>query len=227
MLITEQIILYNNDSEKKSLSFPSWKHFLLSFRKPWSQNQKHLVSLRLLWRRDAFPGLDLVAHVEPYEARLVQLLPQIHLHVQVVVGVKAHRLIASVVIMVRVALVVRGHEAVRADLQKVKKKRTINDQYDVLWTPDAESKLSCCDLTHSAYFHSLELRNRFSQRKHAITQRGSWHSKEQAHLWHTDLERQHELPPTAFGASAAERGKRTWSQVCSAASSIVAPVDGR
>lgn len=58
-----------------------------------------------------------LVHVESYEARLVQLLPQIHFHAQVVVGVEAHRVVGVVVVVVRVVLIVWGHEAVRAHLQ--------------------------------------------------------------------------------------------------------------
>lgn len=56
-------------------------------------------------------------HVQPDEARLVQLLPQTHFHPQVVVDVEAHLMVAGVVVVVRVVLIVRGHEAVRVHLQ--------------------------------------------------------------------------------------------------------------
>lgn len=59
----------------------------------------------------------LVAHVEPYQACFVQLLPQIHLHPKVVVGVEGHWPVGGVKVVVRVVLVVGGHEAVRAHLQ--------------------------------------------------------------------------------------------------------------
>lgn len=58
-----------------------------------------------------------LVHVESYEARLVQLLPQSHFHAQVVVDVEAHRVVGAVVVVVRVVLIVWGHEAVRAHLQ--------------------------------------------------------------------------------------------------------------
>lgn len=57
-----------------------------------------------------------LVHVESYEARLVQLLPQSHFHAQVVVDVEAHRVVGAVVVVVRVVLIVWGHEAVRAHL---------------------------------------------------------------------------------------------------------------
>lgn len=57
-------------------------------------------------------------HVEPHEAGLVQLLPQIHLHPQVVVDEEAHLMVAAVVVVVRVVLIVGGHEAVRAHLHQ-------------------------------------------------------------------------------------------------------------
>lgn len=60
--------------------------------------------------------LNSLVHVELYEPRLVQLLPQSHFHTQVVVDEEAHRVVASVVVVVRVVLIVRGHEAVCAHL---------------------------------------------------------------------------------------------------------------
>lgn len=59
-----------------------------------------------------------LAHVEADEARLVQPLPQSHLHLEVVVDVEHHRMVALVVVVVRVLLVVWGHEAVCAHLHQ-------------------------------------------------------------------------------------------------------------
>lgn len=73
-----------------------------------------------LWTpgRDPLLDLDSPVPVEPYEAFLVQLLPQRHLHPQVVVDEEAHRAVAFVVVVVRVLPVVRRHEAVRAHLRE-------------------------------------------------------------------------------------------------------------
>lgn len=57
-----------------------------------------------------------LVHVESYEARLVQLLPQGHLHMQVVVDEEAHWVVVVVVVVVRVVLIVWCHEAIRAHL---------------------------------------------------------------------------------------------------------------
>lgn len=68
--------------------------------------------------------LNSLVHVQPYEARLVQLLPQSHLHPQVVVDEEAHRMVAAVVVVVRVVLIVWGHEAVRAHLHQQRKHKS-------------------------------------------------------------------------------------------------------
>lgn len=60
--------------------------------------------------------LNSLACVQPYEARLVQPLPQNHFHPQVVVDKEAHGMVAPVIVVVGVFLIIRGHEAVRAHL---------------------------------------------------------------------------------------------------------------
>lgn len=66
----------------------------------------------------------------------MQLLPQIHLHTQVVVGEEAHRVIVFVVIVVRVFLVVWCHEAVRTYLEskdrQIRNLVTVNCKMPVL-----------------------------------------------------------------------------------------------
>lgn len=64
----------------------------------------------------------LLAHVELQESRLVQVLPQDHLHAQVVVDEEAHPMVGAVKVVVRVALVVGRHEAVRTHLQQPERK---------------------------------------------------------------------------------------------------------
>lgn len=63
-------------------------------------------------------------HVQSYEARLVQLLPQSHFHTQVVVDEEAHWMIAVVVVVVRVVVIVWGHEAVRTHLHQQRKHKS-------------------------------------------------------------------------------------------------------
>lgn len=53
----------------------------------------------------------------------MQLLPQVHLHAQVVVGIEDHRVEASVKVMVRVVLVVGGHEAIGTHLRHKSRKQ--------------------------------------------------------------------------------------------------------
>lgn len=55
-------------------------------------------------------------HVERDEACLVELLPQCHLHLQVMVDEETHRVISAVIVVVRVVFIVWSHEAVRAHL---------------------------------------------------------------------------------------------------------------
>lgn len=51
----------------------------------------------------------------------MQPLPQVHLHAHVVVDVEDDRVEALVVVMVRIALVVWGHEAIGAHLRHERK----------------------------------------------------------------------------------------------------------
>lgn len=59
-----------------------------------------------------------LAHVQSDEARLVQPLPQSHLHLEVMVDVEDHWMVVPVVVVVRVLHVVWGHEAIHAHLQQ-------------------------------------------------------------------------------------------------------------
>lgn len=72
------------------------------------------------WMTSCLVGLNSLVHVQLYETSLVQLLPQAHFHTQVVVDEEAHWVVAGVVVVVRVVLIVRGHEAVCAHLQSTK-----------------------------------------------------------------------------------------------------------
>lgn len=68
--------------------------------------------------------LNSLVHVQSYEAGLVQLLPQRHLHPQVMVDVEAHRVVGAVVVVVRVVLIVWGHEAVCAHLHQQRRHKS-------------------------------------------------------------------------------------------------------
>lgn len=52
----------------------------------------------------------------------MQLLPQVHLHAQVVVDEEAHLAVGAVKVVVRVVYVVGRHEAVRAHLQQPRRR---------------------------------------------------------------------------------------------------------
>ena len=56
------------------------------------------------------------SHVQPYEAILVQLLPQPQLRAIVMVGKESHFAQGFVIVVVRVLLIVGRHEAIGADL---------------------------------------------------------------------------------------------------------------
>lgn len=62
--------------------------------------------------------LSSLVQVESYEAGLVQPLPQTQLHAQVVVGEETHPVVHFVVVVVRILLIVGGHEAVGAHLHR-------------------------------------------------------------------------------------------------------------
>lgn len=57
-----------------------------------------------------------LAHVQSNEFALMQLLPELQLQEEVVVGVELHSLEGPIVIVVGVLLVIGGHEAIGADL---------------------------------------------------------------------------------------------------------------
>lgn len=59
-----------------------------------------------------------LARVQSDEACLVQPLPQSHFHLEVMVDVEDHWVVVPVVVVVRVLLVVWGHEAVDAHLHQ-------------------------------------------------------------------------------------------------------------
>lgn len=52
----------------------------------------------------------------------MQPLPQVHLHAQVMVDIEAHRVVFAVKVVVRVVIVVGGHEAIGAHLHHKTKK---------------------------------------------------------------------------------------------------------
>lgn len=58
-----------------------------------------------------------MAHVEIYQARFVQLLPQFHLQPKVMVGKEGYWMVLGVKVVIRVVPVVRGHEAICIHLQ--------------------------------------------------------------------------------------------------------------
>lgn len=60
----------------------------------------------------------------------MQLLPQSHLHPQVVVDEEAHRMVGVVVVVVRVVLVVWGHEAVCAHLHQQRRHKSRRQSSD-------------------------------------------------------------------------------------------------
>lgn len=79
---------------------------------------------------DHVTSFNSLVHVESYEAGLVQLLPQSHLQPQVVVDVEAHRVVGAVVVVVRVVLIVWGHEAICAHLHQQRRNKSCRQSSD-------------------------------------------------------------------------------------------------
>ncbi len=88
----------------------------------------------------------------------MQLLPQSHFHAQVVVDVEAHWVIVAVVVVVRVVLIVRGHEAVCIHLHQQRKHKSQSQNIKHILSSVISKKISafksslisCFDLTLSA-----------------------------------------------------------------------------
>lgn len=75
----------------------------------------------------------------------MQLLPQVHLHAQVMVDKEAHWVVAAVKVVVRVVTVVGGHEAIGAHLHHKTKKNYSQNMKPILWF---DRRLLGATLTH-------------------------------------------------------------------------------